>query len=208
MIRPPVGGGVAFTEAADGDMRGDAQARAAVSAQLGISELWATVWQVHGSQAVRVGQPGECGAADAVFTTTPWLPCAVFTADCLGVVVEAEGGVGVAHAGWRGLASGVIPELIERMEDSGLLPVRASMGPSIGPCCYEVGPEVLEAFPDHAGTTTWGTPSVDLGAVAAAQLEALPVWRVDRCTRHDGGSFSHRLDGTPARMATIGWWIP
>lgn len=208
MIRPPAGGGVAFTESADGDMRGDDQARAAVSSRLGISELWATAWQVHGALTVRVDRPGECGAADALFTSVPGLPCAVFTADCLGVVVEASGGVGVAHAGWRGLAAGVVPELLERMAEAGLEPIRASIGPAIAGCCYEVGPEVLETFPDHVATTTWGTPSVDLAAVAASHMPGLPVWSAGRCSRHEPGSFSHRLDGTPARMAAIGWWAP
>ncbi|MFO7549425.1 MAG: polyphenol oxidase family protein [Acidimicrobiia bacterium] len=208
MIRPPGRSGVAFTLGADGDMRGDPGARSAVSGLLGISDRWATVAQVHGAGVVLASAAGDQGPADAVFTQTPGLPLAVFTADCLGVVVEAERGVGVAHAGWRGLAAGVIGELVRAMHDAGIEPLRAAVGPSIGACCYEVGPEVVAAFPGHIGHTTWGSPSVDLWGVAAAQLEPIPVWMAGRCTRHEPGCFSHRADGTGHRMAAIGWLSP
>jgi polyphenol oxidase len=208
MIRPPDAPGVAFTLAADGDMRGDPGARSAVSARLGIPERWATAAQVHGAGVVEVSSAGEHGPGDALLTAVPGLPLAVFTADCLGIVVESGRGVGVAHAGWRGLAEGVIGALLGAMRHAGIEPLRAAIGPSIGPCCYEVGPEVISAFPGHVAHTTWGSPSVDLWGVAAAQLDPIPVWTARRCTRHEQGGFSHRTDGTDARMATIGWWAP
>ena len=168
--------GRAFTDPADGDMRGDPKARRAVSDRLGISADWATLTQVHGGDALRVDRPGVAGEADALVTTRPGLPLAVFTADCLGVVLSGPGSVGVAHAGWRGLAGqggvGVLESamraLFERFQALALINkaqaaiknvannaesfetvargTLAWLGPCIGPQAFEVGPEVREAF--------------------------------------------------------------
>lgn len=196
--------GSAFTGPADGDMRSDPASRRAVAGRLGISPEWATVTQVHGGEAVCVVHPGEAGEADGIVTTRTHLPLAVFTADCLGVVLAGPASVGVAHAGWRGLAAGVIQTTVELMTrvDG---PVRsASLGPSIGPCCFEVGEEVAERFPDDVATTSWGTTSVDLAGAAARVLAGIEVSRHGRCTAC-GGGFSHRSNGTPARLAALGW---
>lgn len=204
MIRFP---GAAFTEAVDGDQRSDPTSRSAVATALGIPAEWATVRQVHGARVVQAGGPGDLGEADALFTTRPSLPLAVFTADCAGVVVQAEGGVGVAHAGWRGAEAGVVPELVEAMKAAGLDPRSVLVGPSIGPCCFEVGSEVTARFPTAVSVTTWGTPSVDLHQVVVEQVGALEVSVVAGCTRHDPGWFSHRRDATPARMAAVAWLL-
>lgn len=196
--------GVAFTSPDDGDARGDREVRRRVSARLGIAEEWATVEQVHGAVAVAVDRPGPAGEADALVTAVPGLPLAVFTADCLGVVLHGPGTVGVAHAGWRGLAAGVIESTIDLMRQTGTAPTRAGIGPGIGPCCFEVGDEVAEAFPEAVSVTTWGTRSVDLRAAAARRLRGLDVWIDDRCTAC-GGGFSHRASGTSQRMAALGW---
>jgi copper oxidase (laccase) domain-containing protein len=95
--------------------------------------------------------------------------------------------------------------LAEEMGDAGYLPHRAAIGPGIGACCFEVGPEVASLFPDHVASTTWETTSVDLTGVVAGQLEGVEVWSAGGCTCHEDGWFSHRADGTSARMATIGW---
>jgi polyphenol oxidase len=197
--------GVAFTLAEDGDVRADHEARRRVSALLGISPEWATVGQVHGAKVLEVTSPGRAGEADALVTRLPGLPLAVFTADCLGVVVTGGGGVGVAHAGWRGMADDIVVRLVEFMVDVGIEPRSAHIGPGIGPCCFEVGPEVAERFPDEAATTTWDTMSVDLVAGAVRRLAPLPVWVSGRCTRHEAGHHSHRADATTSRMAAIGW---
>lgn len=196
--------GVAFSWSQDGDLRSDQRGRTAFSRALGISPDWATVDQVHGADVRVVSGSGLAGAADALVTTTPNLPVAVFTADCLGVVLRSEGAVGVAHAGWRGLGSGVLETTLEAVAGSGPGPVHAFLGPAIGPCCFEVGPEVAERFADDLATTTWGTTSVDLVAAARRRLGGVAVHHDGRCTAC-GDGFSHRRDATTYRMAAVGW---
>ena len=209
MIQPPVptmsGGGVAFSEASDGDIRGDGVARVKLARRFGVSDSWATLTQVHGSTVLEVDHPGDQGQADAMFTTRFGLPLAIFTADCAGVVVQAPWAVGVAHAGWRGAASGVVSALVMAMRRAGFDPNRAAIGPALGPCCLEVGPEVSRRFEGFTSKTSWGTASIDLERAIGAQLDGLEIWAADRCTLHEEGSFSHRRDGTAARMAAIGW---
>ena len=205
MIRPPGMDGVAFSERIDGDLKADSRARAVFSRALGIVDSWAVVQQVHGCDVVRVDSPGDRGEADALWTTTPGLPLAVFTADCFGVVVEALGAVGVAHAGWRGTDSGVVGVLRATMETAGHPPSRAVIGPGIGPCCFEVGPEVAARFPDDIATTSWGTTSVDLVGALSRQLEGLKVHHIEACTLHQERWLSHRRDATLGRMASVGW---
>ena len=201
MIRP--GPGVAFTWADDGDQLGDRDVRRAV-ASAGAPDEWATVRQVHGAGVLVVDEAGTLGDADALVVTRPGLAAAVFTADCLGVVLVAEGAVGVAHAGWRGLAEGVIDEALSVMASLHRPASRAYLGPHIGPCCFEVGDEVAERFPQHHASTTWGTRSVDLAGEAVDRLVGLDVWHDGRCTMC-GGGLSHRRTGAPERMAAVGW---
>jgi YfiH family protein len=163
------------------------------------------VRQVHGSNVHHATAPGVLGEGDALWTDERGLPLAVFTADCLGVAVLADGAVGVAHVGWRGAAAGVVPALAEAMKEAGHHPVGAVVGPGIGPCCFEVGPEVAERFPGHTSTTTWGTVSVDLPGVVVSQLPGIDVMVVGGCTRHDQTWFSHRRDRTPMRQAAVTW---
>lgn len=193
MIRPAPG--VVFTTAGDGDVRHDPAARRRVT-----DSEWAVVHQVHGSTVVDVTGPGPHGDADAIVTSTPGLPLAVFTADCLGIVLHGPGAVGVVHAGWRGIVTGVIEAAVERLGE-----VRSvHIGPHIRSCCFEVGPEVAERFPDDVAETTWGTVSVDLAAAAARRLPVAPEV-VAVCTRCGEDTFSHRRDGTAARQAAVGW---
>lgn len=196
--------GAGFTRVAEGDMRHDPSARRRASERLGVAVEWATVTQVHGRVVRRVEGPGPAGEGDALFTKVPGLVMAVFTADCLGVVLSGPGMVGVAHAGWRGLSAGVLEALSAEMAGAGSVPTRAAIGPGIGPCCFEVGREVAARFPLDTSTTTWGTPSVDLVGAARRRLSGMEVEVGGRCTHCQGG-FSHRLDRTPARMAALGW---
>lgn len=196
--------GSAFTGPADGDMRADPASRRAVSDRLGITSGWATVTQVHGGHALRVERPGTAGEADGMVTTRSNLPLAVFTADCLGVVLAGPASVGVAHAGWRGLAAGILEATVGLMQRVDGPPRTAALGPSIGPCCFEVGDEVAELFPDDVATTSWGTTSVDLAGAAARVLTGVELSRDRRCTAC-GGGFSHRANATQARLATLGW---
>lgn len=196
--------GAAFTGPSDGDMRGDSHARQRISRRLGIPSRWATVDQVHGDRVVVVEAPGPAGTGDGLVTTVPSLPLAVFTADCLGVVMIAPGTVGVAHAGWRGLAAGIVEATADLMAEAGSAPVAAHVGPGIGPCCFEVGNEVAVLFPEEVTATTWGTTSVDLGAAVEKRLTGVEVSVDGRCTAC-GGGFSHRRDATESRMAALGW---
>lgn len=200
----PAGAGAAFTTAADGDLRGDPAARSRVSEALGIPDSWATVRQVHGSRVVETDGPGPQGDADAIVTTVPGLPLAVFTADCVGVVFVAAGAVGVAHAGWRGADAGIVERTAGLVETRGGPVVRAVVGPHIGPCCFEVGEEVAARFPDGAARTSWGTPSVDLAAVLEARL-GRTLERLGGCTMCGEDAFSHRGGRDSKRMAAIGW---
>lgn len=207
MISAPDWRGAAFTDAGEGDMRGDDQARLRVSSALGIPVAWAMVRQVHGTEVARASGPGRVGEGDAIVTDIPGLPLAVFTADCFGVVLRSSSLVGVAHAGWRGTASGVVSALREEMTRLGHPPEAAAIGPGIGPCCFEVGPEVSRLFPGRVATTSWGTESVDLESVLMDQLQGLDVWSDGRCTGHDDELLSHRRDRTGHRMAALGWLV-
>lgn len=205
MIRPPGWGGSSFSEAEDGNLRSQEQ-REAFSAALGISDRWAEVSQVHGAEVLEVKEPGVCGDGDALWTAEAGLPIAIFTADCLGIVLLGESAVGVAHGGWRGAAAGVVSNLVEAMTSAGHRPARAAIGPGIGPCCFEVGPEVIEHFPGSMTSTTWGTSSVDLVDHLSAQLPGdVEVWASGRCTKHEPGWFSHRASGTSDRMVALAW---
>lgn len=204
IIRPPGFRGAAFTAAAAGDMRrGD---RSAVSEELGIPFAWASLRQVHGTRVVEVDRPGRSGEGDALATARRGLPLAVFTADCAGVVLETAEAVAVVHAGWRGAAAGAVAEAVAYLElelEGEVL--RAAAGPAIGPCCFEVGPEVAGLFPGRRSRTSWNTESVDLGAALRAQAPEASWWSAGACTRCGPGWFSHRRDGRPDRLAAIGW---
>jgi hypothetical protein len=200
----------AFSTAADGDLRESQDNRERFARKVGAPHSWAEARQVHGSEVVEVTGPGMWGEADALFTRFPGIALAVFVADCAGVVVTADGGVGVAHAGWRGAAAGVVARLVERMEGAGLRPASAHLSPSIGPCCYEVGPDVADQFPSAVATTSDGKVSVDLRRAIATQLP-VPVGEDSGCTFHDESFLSHRRLGhevgaeNVGRMVTLAW---
>lgn len=207
MIRPQGFRGAAFGDAADGDGRRDPQARAAISSALGISTDWAYVDQVHGRNVLEATGPGALGAADAIFSVTAGLPITVATADCLPLIAEGPGVVAVVHAGWRGLAAGVIPAALTALRERGLDIDKVAIGPAIGPCCYEVGPEVAALFPGFTATTSTGGTSVDLASIAAAQLGdgGGGVWRTETCTSCGDGLHSFRRDATSKRQVAVAW---
>jgi YfiH family protein len=153
----------------------------------------ATVNRAH---AGRFGEPG-----DGLWTDEPGVPMLKLTADCVPVAIARTNGVrpalGLLHAGWRGLAEGVVEAGVRALGGGELA---AIVGPSIGPCCYEVGPEVAERFdPDLLRGT-----HLDLWAATERALRAAgvdEVERVDLCTRcHEELFFSHRRSG-PRRGA-------
>ncbi|MBO9534503.1 MAG: laccase domain-containing protein [Solirubrobacteraceae bacterium] len=156
----------------------------------------------------------EVDGVDAHVTDRPDLALAVLTADCVPVALLAPWGVGIAHAGWRGLAGGVvggtIGELLALGPDGSGDPAKISafIGPCAGGCCYEVGEEVHAAFAGWPGHDP-GARTVDLAALAAAAIEHEGVGEIvtaERCTIHEAGWFSHRASGgTTGRQAGVVW---
>lgn len=187
------------------------------------------VWlnQVHGTRAVRIGA-GDAGreptTADAAWTDQPGVACTVMVADCLPVLFASSDGraVAAAHAGWRGLAGGVLEATLAALREGAGVDssaVTAWLGPCIGPRAFEVGADVLKAFgaldgadprfvsrPLADGSPRW---LADLQALALARLAAAGVQQVSSsglCT-FEGGSrfFSFRRDGRTGRMAASVW---
>jgi len=186
--------------------------------------------QVHGTRVLRLGAADVAAPAreaDACVTTEPGLACTVMVADCMPVLFAAPGarGVGAAHAGWRGLAGGVLEATVAtlcRAAHCAPGELRAWLGPCIGPDAFEVGADVLRAFgvepgADSArfvprGTGSDGAPRwlADLPALARDRLGAAGVVHVAGghwCTVTDASRFfSFRRDRVTGRMAA-GIWI-
>jgi len=140
---------------------------------------------------------------DAHSTTDPELTPLVVTADCLPVAMAGPGGVAMAHCGWRGLAAGIVAEAAIAVDATA-----AAVGPGIGPCCYEVGEEVLAEFADLEDVAEGRM--LDLTAVARILLARAGVTEVesaDLCTSCNEELFySHRRDGErTGRQAGLVW---
>lgn len=186
-------------------------------AQLPAEPLWLN--QIHGCNVATVGaDAGDC-SADASIARAPGQVCAVLTADCLPILLCETNGRAVAaiHAGWRGLAAGVIEQTVAQL---GHPPVNLSawLGPAIGPTAFEVGAEVRERFCDldsHATVafqpTTPGHWLANLPQLAQQRLTRLRVRHIANsglCTVSDPTQFfSYRRDGRTGRMATVIWLI-
>ena len=183
--------------------------------------------QVHGTAVVDAGQvQGGAPDADASFATMRGAVCVVMTADCLPVLFSAADGgvVAAAHAGWRGLAAGVLQRTVLAMRGAGASDIVAWLGPAIGPQQFEVGADVLAAFrqalpePEHAALVTAafvplaGRPGkylADIYALARLMLGRDGVTRVsggEHCTVTESGNFySYRRDGITGRQASLIW---
>ncbi len=175
--------------------------------------------QVHGVNVVDAASTPPGTAADASFARERNVVCAVMAADCMPVLLADERGeaVGIAHAGWRGLAAGVIEATVQAMA---VPPGRILcwLGPAIGPAAYEIGEEVRAAFlerdarADSAFTATRpGHWRLDLYAIARRRLAASGVTRVSGggfCTAKDSARFfSYRRDKASERMAAAIWLV-
>lgn len=166
--------------------------------------------QVHGSQVVALDSGGQ-GIGDAAFARKDATVCAIQVADCLPVLFTDRAGtvVAAAHAGWRGLAAGVLEATVAAMH----LPreeVIAWLGPAIGPSAYEVGEDVRAAFPEHPQAFKPNRPGhwlLDLYAVARAKLAGLKsVSGGGFCTYCEPERFfSFRRDNTRSRMGAFIW---
>ncbi|MET0654991.1 MAG: peptidoglycan editing factor PgeF [Pseudoxanthomonas sp.] len=183
--------------------------------------------QVHGTAVLRFPAASSSFAgegtelpADASVTSAPGAVLAILTADCLPVVFANQDGseLGAAHAGWRGLAAGVLENTVAAMQSPADSLV-AWLGPAAGPQAYEIGEEVFQAFvaqdADAASAflaTRPGHWRVDLYALAGQRLAKLGITGVHGgglCTLSDPQRFySHRRDARTGRMATLAWMRP
>ncbi|MCU1455114.1 MAG: laccase, partial [Acidimicrobiales bacterium] len=172
-----------FTSTDHGDLAVGLPAEALAARRSQVVDLpWTWLRQVHGARVVTVHAPGDyAGAqADAAVTATPGAALAVHTADCGPIVLRADGVVGVVHAGWRGVAAGVIGAAAEAMRSLGATDIAAEVGPCIRARCYEFGGDDLDAVAaacgDHVrATTAWGTPALDLGGAIHTALAAAGI---------------------------------
>ncbi len=191
--------------------------RLAAAAALPSEPVW--LKQVHGAKVADLDGLTHPSAteADACLARGPGRVCAILTADCLPILLAAESGslIAAAHAGWRGLAGGVIEATVQALK---VAPARlmAWLGPAIGPEHFEVGAEVREALlQGDAGAAAAFEPNArgrfmaDLAQLARRRLATLGVERIyggGQCT-HAGTDryFSHRRDGVTGRQATLIW---
>lgn len=173
-------------------------------------------WQVHGTdlavwdQAPPAGRDGfaspgaQLSEVDGHITTEHELGLLVIVADCLPIALAGGGRVAMLHCGWRPLAGGIVEKALEMFDE----PPAAAVGPGIGRCCYEVGPEVLEAFEDLESVADGRM--LDLRAVADRKLRAggvTAIEHVDMCTYcREDLFFSHRRDhGVTGRQGGVAW---
>jgi purine-nucleoside/S-methyl-5'-thioadenosine phosphorylase / adenosine deaminase len=159
--------------------------------------------QVHGTAVGTDDAPLD--DADGQVTAREDVAATVLVADCLPIAVAGPGGVAMLHAGWRGLAGGVIATGVAELDPG---PLAAVIGPGIGVCCFEVGDEVREAFAAHAGAQRGR--NLDLKRIARRELLAAGVAEVDDCDLcthcEPALFFSHRRDGErTGRQAGVAW---
>jgi YfiH family protein len=156
--------------------------------------------QVHGAELAFHDAPStEAPTVDGHVMRQPGPIGLVYTADCLPVAVAGPAGVAILHCGWRGLAAGIVARGIEAVDAT-----HAAVGPGIGPCCYEVGDEVVAAFAE-LGDGIAEDNMLDLPEVTRRLLRRAGVESIeseDICTRCEPELFfSHRRDGGPGRQA-------
>jgi YfiH family protein len=191
------------------------RARLRTALVLPAEPLW--LKQVHGVSVADAAQGGTEPEADGAFAAQPGAVCAVLTADCLPVLLCNQAGTKVAalHAGWRGLAGGVIEAGVKALDVPGS-ELLAWLGPAIGPEVFEVGPEVRTAFVQHDAQAAQafraardGKYLADIYLLARLRLQRLGVAAVSGggfCTVTDGARFfSYRRDGATGRMAALIW---
>jgi polyphenol oxidase len=191
----------------------DAVARNRAAVREDVGRELVMVRQVHGRTVIHSDAPprnGGLAEADGIVARRTDIAPTVLTADCLPVVVAGESAVAALHAGWRGLAGGVLEAGVRALRDCGEQGrLEAAIGPGIGPCCYEVGEEVQRAFAAHGQAVRRGK-NLDLAAVARRVLERAGVdviHSVGLCTHcHPELFFSHRRDrGVTGRQAGVAW---
>jgi len=222
------GGHALFTTRAHGNLSSvggvDAehglQARERLRRQIGMERLQRG-YQVHGTTVLcsrtDTDFPAQDSAtaqppveADGQATSVAGIGAIVLTADCLPVALGSNGAVAMVHAGWRGLAAGVLEEGVRALRElGGDGDLVAVIGPGAGPCCYEVGEEVHTAFGDAHRVPSQSARNIDLKAIARDRLLAAGVSEVRdvaACTICDERFFSYRREGARAgRQGGVAW---
>lgn len=179
---------------------------------LDIPAEWTSLKQVHGAEVVEVvGMQSGGGHGDALHTAAVETPIAVMAADCLPVALVGDGSVAVAHAGWRGLSAGVLDSVVASLDGD---QPEAWIGPSIGPCHYQVGEEVVAAFSKaYPGAPEFWTADgshfrFDMRAAARWVLRMAGARVEDYdppCTFCDQRFYSYRREGETGRHAVVVW---
>ena len=171
--------------------------------------------------AAAAGLPGAAPEADASIAAAPGAVCVIMTADCLPVLFADIDGkvVGAAHAGWRGLAGGVLRRTLDAMRAAGAGEITAWLGPAIGPDQFEVGADVVQAFGPDAPASAFraieGSPGkflADIYALARHVLQRDGIRQIsggEYCTVTQAERFySYRRDKVTGRQATLIWITP
>jgi hypothetical protein len=207
---------IRFSDRTEGDFAGASPG----FRRLAMAGSWTRLCQRHGATVVIVGEPGEGdgASADAAVTTASGAILSVRTADCAPVaLVASEGVIAAVHAGWRGLAGGVIEAATDSIRSLGGVTIQAFVGPCIHAECYEFGSEPLAGMTDRFGPgvvsrTAWGTPALDIPAAVRTSLERSGVTEivdVGRCTACEPEHwYSHRARGESQRHVLAIWISP
>ena len=211
------GGGLNLGTHVDDDPALVARNRALLRRLLPSEPAWLT--QVHGVAVLDAAALPDQPTADACISSTRGAVCVMMTADCLPVLFSDRAGtvVGAAHAGWRGLAAGVLEATVAAMRARGAQDIIAWLGPAIGPEQFEVGAEVREAFLAQQSTAEQafraypGRPGkylADIYQLARQRLAGVDVHEVSGgglCTVTDPRFYSYRRDKTTGRMGSLIW---
>jgi len=224
------GGGFNLGVHVGDDLANVRQNRASLRTVLPAEPLWLS--QVHGTVVADASAPAApigdglsdaaaAPEADACIARGPGGVCVIMTADCLPVLFADVNGkvVGAAHAGWRGLAGGVLSRTLDAMRSAGAGAITAWLGPAIGPDKFEVGGDVVQAFGPDAPASAFrpieGSPGkylADIYALARHVLQRDGVHQVfggEYCTVTQGERFySYRRDKVTGRQATLIWITP
>ena len=215
----------AVTECSDGDVHPEiVDADTLLRRQLTLTgNRWVMLDEVHGVNVVTVDSLASvawplAGTGDVIVAEQSTETLAVWVADCAPLALFGANGTSrvVAHAGWRGLADGVIDVAVDALESTGTQVAAAVLGPCIHPCCYEFGDADLEqvargvgaSASDVAGSTSWGTRALDVPAAVTAGLARRDI-EIDvagTCTGCDRRFRSHRRRAELERHALVAWF--
>jgi YfiH family protein len=218
---------VRFTGRAEGDLGhgglwvavGDVDPGVHARRRAVVDAPWSWARQVHGAGILRVEGPGDSAGAigDALVTAHSASVLAVLTADCAPVALAGDNGAfGVVHAGWRGLAAGVVRAAVGALRELGASQVEAALGPCIHACCCAFGAADLDRVAARTGdivrsATRGGQPALDLPAGVGAALAtagAELVYDEGVCTACTPAYFSYRARKDTARQACVVWRQP